>query len=163
MDSSTRKRVWKEIKDVNADFFNLRTVIAPAPDDEFSQFYFVMSPNDGAMAHMTVAGCFYIPDTYPQSPPVVHLFTKTGRCNADVYSQDLGDRRHSTLCFDILRSQAAGGAWNSEYTISLLFASLMSAIVSFYVPQQYGPDVAEYVSMKKLDSIKKAAKEQVLF
>ncbi|KAI1277337.1 hypothetical protein F5Y07DRAFT_388593 [Xylaria sp. FL0933] len=159
MDSSTRRRVWKEIKAVNADFFNLRTVIAPAPDDDFSQFYFVMSPNDGAMAHMTVAGCFYIPDTYPQSPPVVHLFTKTGRYNADVYSQYLGDRRRSTLCFDILRSQAAGGAWNSEYTISLLFASLMSAIVSFYVPQLSGPEVAEYVSMKKLNSVKKAAKE----
>ncbi|KAI0424692.1 hypothetical protein F5Y09DRAFT_323707 [Xylaria sp. FL1042] len=34
----------------------------------------------------------------------------------------------------------------------------MSAIVSFYVPQQYGPQVAEYVSMQKLDSIKQAAK-----
>ncbi|KAI1348964.1 hypothetical protein F5Y01DRAFT_327786 [Xylaria sp. FL0043] len=159
MDSSTRKRVWKEIKDVNADFSNLRTVIAPDPNDDFSQFYFVMSPNDGAMAHMAVAGCFYIPDTYPQSPPVVHLFTKTGRYNADVYSQYLGDRRRSTLCFDVLRSQKAGGTWNSEYTISLLFASLMSAIVSFYVPQLSGSEVAEYVSMKKLNSIKKAAKE----
>ncbi|KAJ2988183.1 hypothetical protein NUW58_g4113 [Xylaria curta] len=159
MSSNRRKRIWKEVKDANADFFNLRTVIALAPDDDFSQFYFVMSPNDGLMAHMTVAGCLYIPDTYPESPPVVHLYTKTGRYNVDVYSGNLHDKTRSTLCFDILRSQANGGVWKPEYSISSLFASLMSAIVSFYVPQQRGGEIAEYVSMEKLDTVKKAAKE----
>ncbi|KAI1285855.1 hypothetical protein F5Y03DRAFT_402186 [Xylaria venustula] len=118
-----------------------------------------MSPNDGAMAHLVVAGAFYIPATYPQSPPIVHLFTKTGRYNADVYRGHIGDRTRSTLCFDILRSQADGGVWDPQYSISSLFASLMSAIVSFYVPQQHGGEIAEYVSMEKLDRIKRAAKD----
>ncbi|KAI0104651.1 hypothetical protein GGR51DRAFT_224166 [Nemania sp. FL0031] len=159
MKPDIRKRIWKEIQDVNADFFNLRTVITPDPNDDFSQFYFVMSPNDGAMAHMTVAGCLYIPGTYPESPPVVHLYTKTGRYNVDVYRGHLNDKTRSTLCFDILRSQANGGIWKQEYTISLLLASLMSAIVSFYVPQQYGAEMAEYVSMEKLETVKNDAKE----
>ncbi|KAI1190862.1 hypothetical protein F5B17DRAFT_385376 [Nemania serpens] len=160
MDLKTRKRIWNEIKEVNADFFNLRTVIAPSPDDDLSRFYFAMSPNDGALAHMTVVGCFYIPDTYPESPPVVHLYTKTGRYNVDVYhrySSSAEGRTHSTLCFDILRSKRAGGAWIPEYSISSLFASLMSAIVSFYVPQQHGSATPEYVSMEKLRSVKSAA------
>ncbi|KAI0407430.1 hypothetical protein F4802DRAFT_611893 [Xylaria palmicola] len=159
MNSTKRKRIWRETQDVNADFFNLRTVIVPASDDDLSQFYFIMSPNDGCMAHMKVAGCLYIPNTYPESPPVVHLYTKTGRYNVDVYSGYLGDRTRSTLCFDILRSEANGGAWKPEYSISTLFASLMSAIVSFYVPQQSGGEIAEYVSMEKLERVKKAAQE----
>ncbi|KAI1428355.1 hypothetical protein F5Y12DRAFT_733325 [Xylaria sp. FL1777] len=159
MNPAIRKRVWKEINDVNADFFNLRTVIAPAADDDtFSQFFFVMSPNDGAMAHLTVAGCFYIHNTYPESPPVVHVYTWTGRYNVDVYSAYRRKAGLSTVCFDILRSPAVGGTWNREYTISLLFASLMSALVSFYVPQIDGSVRAEYVSMGKLRGIKEAAR-----
>ncbi|KAI1166208.1 hypothetical protein F5B18DRAFT_607738 [Nemania serpens] len=160
MNLKIRKRVWDEIQDVNADFFNLRTVIAPSPDDDLSRFYFAMSPNDGALAHMTVVGCFYIPDTYPESPPVVHCYTRTGRYNVDVYHADhsgVWSRTRSTLCFDILRSKASGGAWRPEYSISSLFASLMSAIVSFYVPQEYGPARPEYVSMEKLEAVKRAA------
>ncbi|GAP87532.1 hypothetical protein SAMD00023353_2600120 [Rosellinia necatrix] len=159
MDPNIRKRIWKEIKDVNSDFFNLRTIIAPAPDDDFSQFYFAMSPNDGAMAHMTLAGCLYIPSTYPASPPVVHLYTKTGRYNVDVFRNAIGDKTRSTLCFDILRSKEHGGIWKPEYSISSLLASLMSAIVSFYVPQQHGGDMAEFVSMGKLRDVKIAAVE----
>ncbi|KAI0145430.1 hypothetical protein GGR57DRAFT_480178 [Xylariaceae sp. FL1272] len=159
MDLHTRKRVWEEIQDVNADFFNLRTVIAPAHDDDFTQFYFIMSPNDGAMAHMKVFGCFYIPDTYPESPPVVHLYSKTGRRNADVYRSCIGDRTRSSLCFDILRSEKNGGIWKPDYTISMLCATLMATIVSFYVPQECGGEVAEYVSMEKLEDIKRAAHE----
>ncbi|KAI1357262.1 hypothetical protein F5Y08DRAFT_346956 [Xylaria arbuscula] len=60
---------------------------------------------------------------------------------------------------DILRSDAAGGTWKPDYTLSLLFASLMSALVSFYVPQEGGYERAEYVSMEKLAEIKKAAGE----
>ncbi|KAI1197815.1 hypothetical protein F5X97DRAFT_167499 [Nemania serpens] len=159
-DLRIRKRIWNEIQDVNADFFNLRTVIVPSPDDDLSRFFFAMSPNDGALAHTIVVGCFYIPITYPRSPPVVHLYTRTGRYNVDVYRRyhsGVGDRSRSTLCFDILLSKADGGAWRPEYSISSLVASLMSAIVSFYVPQQYGPAKPEYVSMEKLKAVKSDA------
>lgn len=57
MKPNTLKRVWKEVKEVNADFFNLRTVISPdAIGDDASKFYFVMLPNDGAMAHLALVG-----------------------------------------------------------------------------------------------------------
>jgi hypothetical protein len=57
------KRVWKEVKEVNADFFNLRTVISPdLIDDNMTRFYFIIIPNDGAIAHLTVVGRFYVPD-----------------------------------------------------------------------------------------------------
>jgi hypothetical protein len=57
------KRVWKEVKEVNADFFNLRTVISPDTiDDDITRFYFMMMPNDGAMAHLTLVGKFNITD-----------------------------------------------------------------------------------------------------
>lgn len=56
------KRVWTEVKDVNADFFNLRTVITPDADDDATRFNFMMLPNDGAMAHLTLVGAFYIPE-----------------------------------------------------------------------------------------------------
>lgn len=56
------KRVWTEVKQVNSDFFNLHTVISPDPvDDDASRFYFMMLPNDGAMAHLTLVGTFWIP------------------------------------------------------------------------------------------------------
>jgi hypothetical protein len=57
MKSSTLKRIWGEVKEVNTDFFNLRTVISPdAIGDDASKFYFAMLPNDGAMAHLTLVG-----------------------------------------------------------------------------------------------------------
>jgi hypothetical protein len=57
------KRVWKEVKEANADFFNLRTVISPdLIDDDVTRFYFIMLPNDGAMAHLTLVGKFNITD-----------------------------------------------------------------------------------------------------
>jgi ubiquitin-protein ligase len=159
MESKNLKRIWKEIDDVNADFFNLRTVISPDPDDVVTRFSFVMLPNDGAMAHLTLVGAMHIPDTYPVSPPAVHLYTKTGRYNVDVFQWRMTDKNSSTLCFNILRAKANGGTWTETFTISALFASLMSAIVSFYVPQENGPDRPEYVSMEKLRDVKRYAKE----
>ncbi|KAF1848990.1 uncharacterized protein K460DRAFT_364915 [Cucurbitaria berberidis CBS 394.84] len=83
------------------------------------------------MAHLTLVGTFHIPDRYPESPPIVQLHTPTKRYNVDAYRCELGKKTpRSTMCFDILRSQAAGGTWKPEYTLSSLFASLMSAIVS---------------------------------
>jgi hypothetical protein len=63
MNPTILKRVWKEVKEVNADFFNLRTVISPdLIDDNMTRFYFMMIPNDGAIAHLTIVGRFYVPD-----------------------------------------------------------------------------------------------------
>ena len=159
MNPHTQTRVRKEIIEINDDFFNLRTKISPDPQNDVSRFYFIMLPNDGAMAHLPLVGTFYILDMYPNSPPVVHLYTKTGRYNVDIYQCYVGNKTHSTLCFDILRSKVAGGIWKPEYSISTLFASLMSAIVSFYVPQEYGPDQAEYVTMERLRDVKRFASE----
>ncbi|KAF1967860.1 hypothetical protein BU23DRAFT_559012 [Bimuria novae-zelandiae CBS 107.79] len=152
------KRVWKEVEEANADFFNLRTVISPDPKDDATRFYFMMLPNDGAMAHLTLVGTFYIRDDYPEAPPIVQLYTPTQRYNVDVYRNYLHGKTGSTMCFDILRSQAQGGSWKPMYTLSSLFASLMSAIVSFYVTQQGGGEKAEYVSMELLSRVKQDAK-----
>ena len=64
-------------------------------------------------------------------PPTVKLYTPTKRYNVDVYRYALeSDTSDSSMCFDILRAEAHGGSWKPEYTLSSLFASLMSAIVS---------------------------------
>jgi ubiquitin-protein ligase len=159
MEAKILKRVWREIEQVNADFFNLRTVISPDPDDNVTRYTFIMLPNDGAMAHLTLVGALYIPDTYPVSPPAVHLYTRTGRVNVDIFRGRLTDKSSSTLCFNILRAESKGGTWTENCTISALFASLMSAIVSVYVPQEYGPDRPEWVTMEKLSDVKRYAKE----
>lgn len=158
MKAKILQRVWAEVHEVNADFFNLRTIISPDPEDNATQFYYMMLPNDGAMAHLTLVGRLIIPEGYPEAPPIVQLFTPTSRYNVDVYRSRLESNRSSTMCFDILRSKSDGGAWQPEYTLSCLFASLMSAIVSFYVAQQGGGEKEEYVSMEKLDKIKSDAR-----
>lgn len=144
----------KEVQDVNNDFHSLRTVLRQKADNMY-QWNFIMFPNDGAMSHLPLVGELIIPLTYPTSPPVLHLFTKTFRYNVDVYRSYMGDDSHSTMCFDILRSQAAGGAWDRRYTISCLFASLMQALVTPRVPQEYGGDLPEFVTMEKLADIKR--------
>ncbi|CAH0052383.1 unnamed protein product [Clonostachys solani] len=154
MQANILKRLWKEIDDVNADFFNLRTVISPDPEDDITRFSFIMLPNDGAMAHLTLVGAMYIHDTYPVSPPVIHLYTKTERYNVDVFRGHLENKNTSSLCFNILRPTSKRGTWTKDCTISALFASLMSAIVSFYVTQESGLDRPEYVSMEMLRNVK---------
>ena len=149
-----QRRVLREVKDVNSHFFNLRTVLQPDPQGDVSTFYFTMLPNDGAMAHLPLIGRLIIPPGYPDTPPVVQLYNKTGRYNVDVYSFLIDSRDRSTLCFDVLRPVTTGGKWQPDFTLSCLFASLMAAIVSFYVPQEYGSDQPEYVSMEKLKKIK---------
>ncbi|KXJ90103.1 hypothetical protein Micbo1qcDRAFT_164593 [Microdochium bolleyi] len=160
MEATVLRRIYREVEDVNNDFFNLRTVVTPDPNDDVTRFTFVMLPNDGAMAHLPLVGAFYIPSAYPVSPPVVHLYTQTRRYNVDVYHihAQRNNRSMSSLCFNILRAQGDGGffpgTWTSECTLSALFAALMSAIVSLYVPQEYGPDKPEYVSMESLRVVK---------
>ncbi len=150
------RRVLNEIDDVNNDFHSLRTLIRPT--EKVNEYSFVLFPNDGAMSHLPLIGEFIIPSLYPADPPVIHLFTRTGRYNVDVYSSYVGNPNHSTLCFDILRSAAQGGTWDPSYTISCLFASLMQALVCVNVPQEYGGDKPEFVSMEKMHNIKRAAR-----
>jgi ubiquitin-protein ligase len=107
------------------------------------------------MSHLPLIGELVIRPSYPLDPPVLHLFTATNRWNVDVYRSHLYNDNHSTMCFDILRSKSNGGTWHPKYTISCLFASLIQALVTPRVPQEYGPDLLEFVSMEKLESIKK--------
>lgn len=63
MKHATFKRVLREVREANDDFFNLRTVISPdTVGDDDMRFFFMMIPNDGAMAHQTLVGTFYIPE-----------------------------------------------------------------------------------------------------
>jgi len=107
-----------------------------------------MFPNDGAISHLSLIGELIIRPSYPKDPLVLHLFTWTYRWNVDIYKYC---DNQSTMCFDILRSKVHGGTWVPEYSISCLFASLMQAIVTPRVPQEYGYDLLEFVSMEKLD------------
>lgn len=153
-------RVCREVADVNADFHSLRTVLKETANK--NKWDFVMFPNDGAMSHLPLIGELVIPPMYPRYPPVLHLFTITRRWNVDVYHSQRYDDNHSTMCFDMLRSKEHGGTWESSYTISCLFASLMQALVTPRVPQEYGGDVLEYVSMEKLEGIKRQVHQTYL-
>ena len=153
MASRTLLRVHKEIQDVNDDFHSLRTVLKETENK--SKWKFIMFPNDGALSHLPLIGELIIPEYYPTNPPVLHLFTRTLRGNVDVYRSYIRDDTRSTMCFDILRSKSSGGTWDPEYTISCLFASLMQALVTPMVPQDYGGEKAEFVNMATLAEIKK--------
>jgi ubiquitin-protein ligase len=149
------KRAFKEVAEVNADFHTLRTYIWPS-NSHINLFYFVMMPNDGAMAHQKLIGRMFLSTAYPDSPPVVHLFTPTGRYNIDIFRGQIDNPKkfQSSMCFDILKSKQNGGVWEPTFTISALFAALMQALVSMNVEQQYGADVQEFVSMEKLAMVK---------
>jgi len=68
MKANILKRVWAEVNEANADFFNLRTVISPdLVNDDATHFYFMMLPNDGAMAHLTLVGTLRIPEVSDDS------------------------------------------------------------------------------------------------
>lgn len=151
------KRVLNEVKDVNEDFFSLRTVIEPT--DRVDLYNFVMLPNDGPMTHLPLIGEMIIPNEYPTKPPVLHLFTKTFRYNVDVYRSLCNDDTRSSMCFDILRPKAKGGAWEPTMPLSCLFASLMTAVVSVHVLQEGGNEISEFVSMEKMKDINKAVED----
>jgi ubiquitin-protein ligase len=150
------KRVLKEIRDINDDFFNLRTVIIPDPDDDINIFYFTMIPNDGLYCHLPLIGRIIIPQNYPTEPPVFHLLTRTNRSNVDVFSHNASafNKLESSMCFDILKKKSDYGnasAWNEEYTLSSVISALMQSIVSFTVPQMYGEEQQEFVTMESLE------------
>lgn len=149
-------RVLKEVSYVNADFQTLRTFIAPVTD-VVGVLHFLMYPADGAMADKPLCGRILIPRDYPSSPPVVHLLTRTNRYNVDIYhtytNKDYLEQMHSSMCFDILRSKDNGGIWEIDYTLSALIASLLQAIVSLKVVQEYGGEKEEFVSMETLAAV----------
>ena len=155
-------RVLREVAEVNKDFQNLRTYIAPVTSF-IGIFHYLIYPADGAMADQPLCGRILIPKAYPTVPPVVHLFTKTNRFNVDAYSYYAQNSEllamHSSMCFDILRSQSNGGTWKPEFTLSALMASLIQAIVCIKVPQEDGDEIDEFVSMEKLDTIHQNIKD----
>ena len=155
-------RVLREVAGVNKDFQNLRTYIAPVTSF-IGVFHYLIYPADGAMADQPLCGRILIPKAYPLVPPVVHLFTKTNRFNVDAYYMYTSPSKllamHSSMCFDILRSQSNGGTWKPEFTLSALMASLIQAIVCIKVPQEDGDEIDEFVSMEKLDKIHQNIKE----
>lgn len=135
------KRVVKEMKDVNDDFYSLRTVVTPSVNGMMNVFNFIMYPNDGAFCSLPLIGRIIIPTSYPQNPPVFHLFTKTNRYNLDVFNGAAinNNMESSSICFDIVKpTSMAVSAWKPDLTISTVFASIMSAIVSYKVEQMYG-------------------------
>lgn len=151
------KRVRKEIADVNNDFFNLRTVIIPDPDDDINTFYYLMIPNDGAYCQLPLIGRVIIVPTYPADPPVFHLLTRTGRFNVDVYNSAATTKSttSSSMCFDILKAKTNGyyqeySSWNENYTLSAVFSALMQSLVSVQVPQMHGGETTEFVTMESL-------------
>jgi ubiquitin-protein ligase len=145
-------RILKEISDTNDDFKTLRTIIKET--ETVGVLHFVQYPADGALADKPIFGRIIVTKYYPSEAPVVHIFTKTDRYNVDVFHSNCYSLNglSSSVCFDILTT-GYGGTWNPEYTISALLASLLQAIVSSSVPQKYGPDIKEFVSMEKLTNI----------
>jgi len=150
----TFQKILKEVKDVNDDFHNLRTVIKET--ETVGVLHFIQYPADGALSNKPIFGRVIITNYYPETPPIVHIFTRTNRFNVDVYNNYCYDLTslHSSACFDILNA-GYGGTWQKDFTLSALLASLLQAIVSMYVAQQHGGEVSEFVSMEKLSDIHK--------
>ena len=160
-DQKQWSRVLREVADVNNDFNNLRTYIAPV-SSFIGVFHYLMYPADGALADQPLWGRILIPKRYPTVPPVVHLISKTNRFNVDVYHAKTDPiaitEMRSSMCFDILRSKESGGTWEPEFTLSALMASLLQSIVSIKVPQENGDEIEEYVSIETLEKLRKNVK-----
>ncbi len=144
---SMYSRLIREINDVNDNFFNLRTVIVPDPEEHCDTLYYLMLPNDGALCHLPLLGRIKIPSNYPNDPPIFHMLTQTGRSNVDIFHHyAVTNLPYTSMCFDIFKY----GSWQSTYTLSTIVGSLLDAVVSYQVPQMYGGQVAEFVTMEKL-------------
>jgi ubiquitin-protein ligase len=155
-------RVLKEVRELNKDFHTLRTCMG-AVSNIVGVLHFMMYPADGAFADKPLCGRILIPKAYPDSPPVVHLLTKTNRYNVDVYNTYSSNSNltsmKSSMCFDVLRNKEYGGVWEPSFTLSCLIASLVQAIVSMKVPQQHGGEKEEVVSMESLQGSSRAVEE----
>lgn len=127
--------------EVNEDFHTLRTIVTPSVNAMMNVFNFVMYPNDGAFCSLPLIGRIIIPESYPTNPPVFHLFTRTNRYNLDVFNGSAvnNNMNSSSICFDLVKPTSMPvSTWKPEFTISTVFASIMSAIVSYKVEQMYG-------------------------
>ena len=146
------KRLMKEIKDIHDDFFNLRTVLIADPDDKMNVFYYMIVPNDGALYGLPLIGRVIIGKNYPIQPPVFHMLTLTNRYNVDIfnYAAENNDKFNSSMCFDLLKSAASETTWKPDYTLSAVFSSILQSVTSFKVPQMYGKDHDEFITMEKL-------------
>jgi ubiquitin-protein ligase len=152
-DPNIYKRVVREMNEVNEDFHSLRTVVTPSVNGMMNVFNFVMYPNDGAFCSLPLIGRIVIPPSYPVNPPVFHLFTRTNRYNLDVFNSAAryNNMDSSSICFDIVKPTSMNvSTWKPEFTISTVFASIMSAIVSYKVEQMGGGFKDEAVSMESL-------------
>jgi ubiquitin-protein ligase len=149
--SKALKRFYNEIKEVEQNFFNLRTAFRKDNDD-MNIFYFVMIPNDGALSKYPISGRIIKSPGYPRTPPYIQVFNTVGRYNVDVFSSMVNTKTASSVCFDILSHD-----WNSTYTLSALFGSLMSSIVSITIYQQHGDPIKEFVTMEKLKRVTQEA------
>jgi hypothetical protein len=87
MKHATFKRVLREVKEANNDFFNLRTVISPdTVGDDDTRFFFMMLPNDGAMAHQTLVGTFYIPEvSFQRASEALSRRYRKNCCREELY------------------------------------------------------------------------------
>ena len=150
------KRLLKEIKDVNNDFFNLRTIIVPDPDGSAQVFYFLMISNDRIYCHMPLLGRFIISDKYPNDPPYFHMITRTGRMNVDIFNNSaVNNLKESSMCFDILKPPTniffeKYSTWESNHALFAVFSAIMQSIVSTKVPQMYGREIQQLVTMELL-------------
>ena len=94
------KRFIDEIKDVTDSFFNLRTLFKE-DSTNMNIFYFIMLPNDGALAHYPISGRLIRSKNYPQTAPIIHVFNKVGRYNVDIFNRNSkNENGGSSLCFD---------------------------------------------------------------
>lgn len=163
-DPNIYKRVVREMNEVNEDFHSLRTVVTPSVNGMMNVFNFVMYPNDGAFCSLPLIGRIVIPESYPVNPPVFHLFTRTNRYNLDVFNSNAVYNRmeSSSICFDLVKPMSTNlSTWRPEFTISTVFASIMSAIVSYKVEQMYGGFKDEAVSMESLSSSMNNVKNEI--
>jgi ubiquitin-protein ligase len=151
--AATFARVLKEVNDTNDDFLSLRTDIIQT--ETVGILHFVQYPADGALCNKPIFGRIIFNRYYPSSPPVVHIFTRTDRYNVDIFNSNCYNMSYlsSSACFDILKTKEHGGTWVPDITISALLASLLQSIVSVSVPQQYGGEIKEFVTMEKLEHI----------
>ncbi len=163
-DPNIYKRVVREMNEVNEDFHSLRTVVTPSVNGMMNVFNFVMYPNDGAFCSLPLIGRIVIPKNYPVNPPVFHLFTRTNRYNLDVFNSYAvnNNMENSSICFDLVKPITMNvSTWRPEFTISTVFASIMSAIVSYKVEQMYGGFKDEAVSMESLKSSMENVKNEI--
>jgi ubiquitin-protein ligase len=151
------KKFIEEINQVSVYFHNIRTCFKQDSSD-IDMYYFLIMPSDGYLSNLPISGRIIRSHDYPITPPIIHIFNKTGKTNVDIYIRNsgllkssLGYTKRSSICFDILTD------WKPDYTLSLLFGSLIIEFSSYNSEQ----DTCKFISsMKKLDFVRTEAFEK---